>query len=220
VADGQTPRKLIAFREVGQVRLRWKAPPQGLPVAGYQIERSEGFSQPYAPLARCERTEYIDKPPVADKTYYYRVRAIYADDQRSRPSNEDNAKALSHPRLFDAQIAAQIPAKVRRGELHTIGITVRNAGSRTWNLADDKGIRFVLKSTQQWGCQDEGRLPEVAIRGPEVLRPNEAVTLQWPMVGPAVGCFENHWIVCLDVPGKPRAYIGTPLLADVEVTEH
>lgn len=221
VSDPDAPRKLVAFREVGHVRLKWFAPEQPNGIKHYELQRSDGFDKPFQALAEVSDTSYVDSDLEKDRAYYYRVAAVRNDGSRSRPSNEDNAKAISQPRLWDAEIVSHtVPSAMRLGELSTAEVTIRNTGSKPWDSSGKDGaeVRFRLDTVQQWGCDDESILPRIAIDEKRVVNPGETVTLTVPYVGMRAGRFENHWVLCLEVVGKSRAYFGTPLLVETVVT--
>ena len=213
------PRKLLAFREVEHVRLKWFAPERAPSVEEYEIQRADGFEKPFRMLKRITTTEYVDRELEMDRAYYYRVVAIRGSEA-SRPSNEDNAKALSTPRIYDAEIVSHtVPEQVRRNDPHTATITIRNTGSRAWDLKrPHEELRFFLNATQQWGSQEEGQLPRIDLAGTDVVAPGESITLKIPYSGSRPGRWENHWVLCMDVGGKGRIYFGTPLLAETVVT--
>jgi hypothetical protein len=219
VTDPHVPRKFIAFREVGHIRLKWFAPELTDDVRRYEIYRSDGFEKPAVLLAKVTGTEYIDENVVKDRAYYYHVVAVNKAGHRSRPSNEDNAKALSKPRFYDAEIIAHtLPTEMRAGDHVTATITLRNTGSKPWDITrSQKDLWFNFGCTQQWGSMDEGQLPRMALPGSKPIRPGETVTITVPYTAPRPGRFENHWILCMDIVGKGRAYIGTPLLVETTV---
>ncbi len=220
VTDPDCPRKLVAFRELGHIRLRWFAPEHRDRVDHYEVYRSPGFGQPFSLLAREKGTALVDSRLEPDKAYYYHVVAVRQDGTKSRPSNEDNAKASSRPRMWDAEIIEHdVPGDVRLGDPHTVRIAIRNTGSKPWNLGPSKnGSRVALSTTAQWGVDDEDLLPRVYLATEGTLQPGESLKVDVPYVGPREGRFENHWVMTLEVPGKPKAYFGTPLLVETVVT--
>jgi len=165
-------------------------------------------------------TEYVDRDVSNDVAYYYHVIAVDDKGHRSRPSNQDNAKALSKPRIYDAEIIAQnVPEKMRRGEAHRAEVIIRNTGSKAWDLDRPNEVQFWLETTQQWGSHDEDRLPKIALGSGGQIKPGEEVRLSFPYVGPKVGRFENHWVLSMRMPGRPPVYFGTPLLVETSVTQ-
>ena len=233
VVDPEAPRKVVAHRQLGHVRLQWFAPRRGR-AKGYEILRAAGFNQPFQMLATVsgDQLEYIDTPEELDKAYYYQVRAIDDAGRRSRPGNEDNAAALSAPRIMDAEIVAHdVPAQVRVGDVHMVKITVRNTGSKTWDLDRPAQVRYRLQPTRLWGRTNEAQLPAMELTGPARVEPGQQVILECPFVGPKPGVYENHWIMYMEVPGNRQdfsagwqseigyAYFGTPLLVETNVTE-
>lgn len=219
VQDADAPRKLVAFREVGHVRLKWFAPVSGHPVREYEIQRAEGFGMPFTTLVRMAGDEYIDTDLTKDTAYYYRVVAIDQAGRPSRPSNEDNASAIAKARFYDAEIVSHsVPAQMRQGASATIAIEIKNTGIRAWDLGQGKHPRFRLQTTQQWGIQDEGVLPCIELGEPRTVKPGDTVSLTIPFSAPKAGRFENHWVMSMDVAGKGRAYFGTPILAETVVS--
>jgi len=222
VKDLDSPRKLVAFREVGHVRLKWFAPERKKDGLMYEVYRADGFEKPFTFLAKVKGTEYIDEPPMRDQAYYYQVAAIDGEGEKSRFSNEDNAKALSSPRFWDAEIAEHtVPAQLRLGESRDVTITLRNTGSKTWEIGKaDSAVQFYLVSTQLWGVQDEGRLSKIQLAGGANVEPGQTITRTVRYAGVRAGRFENHWILRMDVAGKGAAYFGTPLLVETTVYEN
>lgn len=217
VTDSECPRKLVAFRERGHIRLKWFAPENSDAVQSYEVYRADGFQKPFSLITAVQGTDYVDSVPVPDKAYYYQVAAIDANGRRSRMSNEDNAKAISQPRFWDAEIVdCHVPARMKLGEPTTVTLTIRNSGSKTWDLSNPEGARIFLNTTQQWGCQDEGLLPDIAL-GSAPVKPGEEIKVSLPYAAPREGRFENHWVLCGDMAGKGRFYFGTPLLAETVV---
>src|SRR5262249_15286513 len=106
IKDSGRPRKFLACREFGQIRLSWFAPERGQPVKEYQILRSKGLGQPKQLLSSLSTTSYVDSNVQPDEVYEYYVVAVDADGQRSRPSNYDSARALSGHRVWDAEVTA------------------------------------------------------------------------------------------------------------------
>jgi hypothetical protein len=218
VVELDAPRKFVAHRELGHARLVWFAPVRREGVKSYEIYRAPGFQKEFKLLAQTERTGYIDEDLEKDKAFYYYIVAVRADGRRSRPSNEDSARALSRPRIWDAEIVAHtIPASVKPGEPGTATISIKNTGQRAWDLAARDGVIFRLNTTQLWGSMEEGKLTAYPLGASGVIEPGRTVSVQIPYVAPAVGLFENHWVVSLDAAGKGRAFVGTPLLVETEV---
>ena len=219
IVDNDAPRKLVAHREMDHVRLKWFAPENGLPVKQYRIFRAEGFQKPFKKLTTVkDATEFLDKSGEKDQAYYYNVKAVYADGHVSNASNDDNARALSKPRIWDAEIVSHtIPAMVKMGEFTTVTVTVKNTGQRAWNLAD-KEMYFGFKNTQCWGTNEDGKLPDMALGETGTVEPGQTVTVNVSYAAPKTGRFENHWIMVMDVKGrKERIMFGTPLLWETAV---
>jgi hypothetical protein len=221
IVELEAPRKFVAHRELGHVRLVWFAPVHREGVESYRIYRAPGFQKEFKLLAQTQRTDYIDENLDRDKAFYYYVVAVRADGRRSRPSNEDNARALSRPRIWDAEIVAHtVPAIVKMGEPGTAAITIKNTGQRAWDLAARDGLTtFRLNTTQLWGSTEEGKMTDYPLGSSGVIEPGQTVSVQIPYAAPAAGLFENHWVVCLDAAGKGRAFVGTPLLVETEVAD-
>jgi hypothetical protein len=70
---------------------------------------------------------------------------------------------------------------------------------------------------QQWGCQDEARLPAIALTK-TVVKPGDTIQVSFPYSGLSPGRFENHWVLSMDLAGKERVYFGTPLLVETFVS--
>ena len=221
IIELDAPRKFVAHRELGHVRLVWFTPVRRGGVKAYEIYRAEGFQKEFKLLAQTQRTDYLDENLDKDKAYYYYMVAVRADGRRSRSSNEDNARALSKPRIWDAEIVAHtVPTGVMMKEPVTATISIKNTGQRAWDLAArDGAITFRLKTTQLWGCMEDGRLKDYPLGASGVIEPGQTVLVQITYIAPATGLFENHWVVCLDAKGKGRAFVGTPLLVETEVAD-
>lgn len=235
IVDSTIPRKLVAHREIEHTRLKWFAPENSADVKSYEIYRADGFDKPFNLLTTCSTTEYIDKDLNMDKVYYYRVIAVNVNGNKSRTSNEDNARAISKPRIYDAEIISHnVPEKVRIGDPYTVSITIRNTGSKKWDLRYPDRLAYWFQPTQLWGVQDEKKLPKIVIDKLEV-KPGEDVTVEFPFIGPKTGRFENHWVMWMEVPDSLKkntkgnewgwtdkvqhAYFGTPLLFETTVVE-
>ena len=216
--DLGAPRKLVAHRELGHVRVQWFAPEGHGSIKGYELFRAEGLDKPFRSIVELAGFEYIDSDIEKDKAYFYRVMAVDSRGRKSRPSNEDNAKASSKARIYDAEITAQnVPGEVELGVPGSVSVTIKNTGTKPWNLgSEDKKSRVSLQTTQQWGLQDESRLPNISL-GSNTLGPGDSVKVVIPYSAPRAGIFENHWVISMDVPGKSRAYFGTPLLTETTV---
>ena len=219
VKDENAPCKLVAFREFGQVRLKWFAPQREENVASYEVYRADGFMKPFELLKTTKETDFVDEPPVKDSAYFYHVVAIDGKGNRSRPSNDDNAKALSKPRIWDAEVTQHsIPPRMQLGEERNVAVTLRNTGSKAWELARPKSeIRFLFSTMQLWGDQEEAHLPKIDLPDSGTVAPGQTVTLTIPFAAIRPGRSENHWILCMDVVGKQRVYFGTPLLVETAV---
>jgi hypothetical protein len=228
IVDDKSPRKLVAHREWAHVRLKWFAPLKAAGSETYQIERADGFEQPFKPLVESKATEYVDTSVQLDKAYYYRVIAIDSAQNRSQPSNEDNARGLSQPRLYDAEILSHnVPSEMRIGDPATVTVKLRNTGSKTWDLSRPEGLQFWLQTAQLWGRQDDDHLSRYSLPDQAAVQPGETVTISFAYVAPRVGRFENHWVMRMAVPTKGRttgwdekvrqAWFGTPLLAETIV---
>jgi len=153
-----------------------------------------------------------------DKAYYYHVVAVNGRGKASRPSNEDNAKALSQPRIYDAEIVRHtIPAEAQLGQAVKAEVTVKNTGTKEWDLTRPDEISFSLDTMQLWGSQDETILPRIPISRKTSIKPGESVKLTVPFAAPSTGRHENHWVVSVDVAGKGKAWFGTPLLVETNV---
>lgn len=229
--EKEAPRKLVAHRELGHIRLQWFAPESGAAVDHYEIERSPGYEKPFEKLAVTQATGFIDAAVEKDHAYYYRVVAVASQGRRSRPSAEDNAKALSRPRFLDAEIVSHdLPPTVRVGDPVTVTVTFRNTGSKAWDLRRPQETAYWLQPTRLWGRQNEKQLGRLAIEGTDQVAPGQPIQIQFPYVGRKPGRFENHWIMYMEKPGtrKPQksgwegkihyAYFGTPLLVETVVT--
>lgn len=227
MTDSGAPRKFVAHREIGHVRLQWFPPERDGEIKSYELYRADGFDKPASRIAEVTGTSYIDGEVQPDHAYYYHVVAVDARGRRSRPSNEDNAKALSKPRLYDAEIVAHtVPASVRQGEPVTVTVEIKNTGSRSWDIAHPERLRFWLQTSQLWGSREETKLPQIAFGEGKVIAPGQSVTVSFPYVGPRTGRFENHWVMRLAATdadpktGKPvtrEAWFGTPLLVETVV---
>lgn len=218
VSDPDAPRRFLAFREVGKIRLKWFTPTRG-DVSSYEIYRADGFEQPSSLLKTVKGTEYVDTDVTPDRAYYYHVVPIGRDGKPGRRSNEDNAKAISQPKLYDAEIVSHdIPASMTGGESIPVTITVKNTGSRAWDLSDPAKTSFRLKSMALWGSKNEAILPALEIEDRSQVRPGETVSFHFTYAAPKPGAFENHWITEMTVNGGTRAYFGTPLLAETRIT--
>ena len=221
IVELDAPRKFVAHRELGHVRLVWFTPVRREGVKAYEIYRAEGFQKKFKLLAQTQRTDYLDENLDKDKAYYYYIVAVQADGRRSRSSNEDNARALSKPRIWDAEIVAHtVPARVKMGESASATISIKNTGQRAWDLAArDGATTFCLNTTQLWGSMEDGKLKDYPLGASGVIEPGQTVSVLITYVAPAAGLFENHWVVCLDAKGKGRAFVGTPLLVETEVAD-
>jgi hypothetical protein len=221
VSDPDAPRKLVAFRELGHVRLKWFGPEREPAAASYAIERADGFLQDFHPLDTAVGTEYLDANLQPDHVYYYRVAAVDRRGRRSRPSNEDNARALSRPWTWDAEVVSHtVPGRMKLGQSESVRITLRNTGRKAWDLTHGEGgTRFVLTTTQLWGEQNEDHLPRVEISGAGPVEPGQEVTLTLPYAPIRAGRFENHWVLTMETKASGRVYFGTPLLVETHVAE-
>ena len=230
VIETEPPYKLIAHREVGQVRLQWFPPREGAEVKSYEIYRAPGFEEPFVLLDTVDGTGYLDQTGEPDRAYYYYVIAVAVDGRRSPPSNTDNARPISARRILDAEIVAHtVPDTVRIGDTNLVTITVRNTGTKTWDLNRPGEIRYWLQPTQLWGRRNEKHLGHLDIEGVSAVKTGETVTFTIPYVGPKTGLFENHWILYMEVPGDRKesksgwenpiryAYFGTPLITETFV---
>ncbi len=106
---------------------------------------------------------------------------------------------------------------MKLGESHPFAVTIKNTGSRQWNLARLDGKSYVyLQPMQQWGNQDEKTLPEIPIPAPSgVLKSGQSVTVRIPYTALRAGRFENHWSLVIEPAEKgQRACFGTPLLVE------
>jgi hypothetical protein len=218
VSDRSAPRRLCAFRELGHVRLKWFPPERPEAVIGYEIYRADGFDRPFARIASVHGTDYRDDVPKKDQAYYYHVVAIDRAGNKGRPSNDDNAKALTKPRFWDSEIVEHnLPARIQARQTHPATVMIRNTGSKAWDLTRP-GAEFSLslKAMQRWGCQDEARLPAFALKK-TVVKPGDTVQVSFPYSGLNPGRFENHWVLSIDLAGKERIYFGTPLLVETLV---
>lgn len=220
IADLDAPRKLVAFRELGHVRLKWFAPLRQASSSGYAVYRADGFEQPFRLLKKVQDTSYVDADLTRDKAYYYRVAALDSKGRPGRPSNEDNAKALSVARIYDAELSAPVPAEMKPGEKTTLTVTVTNTGSKAWDLRRPDRIIYSLAATQQWGVQDEGSLPAYALGDEGIIEPGQQVAVAVPYTAPREGRFENHWVMRVLVPGQRSAYFGTPLLSETDIVSN
>jgi hypothetical protein len=223
--EWDAPRKLVAFREVGHVRLKWfeRSAQRAGGLEGTILYRSEGFQQPMRLYRQFPAgvTEFVDSDLELDHAYYYQVTALRAGGRESRSSNEDNAKALSAPRLWDAEIVRQdIPLHMTQGQPATVSVELRNTGSKAWDCSQaQEELWFHLNTTQLWGIQEEAILPKISLEKGRMVLPGECTRLQFAYTAPQPGCFENHWIMCMDVQGR-RVFFGTPLLVETQMDPH
>lgn len=218
VTDPTAPRKLNAFREVGHIRLQWFVPDNGKAPKCYEIQRSEGLDMPFKPLARVTETGYLDNAVQMNKAYYYRVLIVDGKGKVSRPSNEDNAAAITNPRFYDAEIIeSDVPETMAEGSTATVKVKLKNTGSKAWDLTNPDHLKFFFNTTQQWGNQDENALPDIAFGKTDTINPGDTVTVEFQLAAPKTGRFENQWIVSLEVDRKYRVYFGSPLLAETVV---
>jgi len=216
VTDPTAPRKLVAFREYQHIRLKWFAPEKPGAIDHYELYRAPGFGKPFAKVASVRETGYIDMDLRADAPYYYYVVAVDGSGKVGRPSNEDNAKASSARRIWDAEIVEHtVPTEVNVGQSDSVTITIRNTGSKPWNLASDAKTKVYLRTMQQWGIQEDGKLPVISLGSTGVVSSGESVTVTVPYAAIREGRFENHWVVCADTEHR-LAYIGSPLLVETE----
>jgi hypothetical protein len=215
VIDPDLPRKLVAHRGARHVKVQWFAPQRAAEVASYELFRAEGREGVWQLRSQLAVTELVDRDVKPDPAYYYRVVAVRRDGSRSRPSIADNARAASRPRLFDAEVLEHsIPARVGLGELVTCRVKVQNTGTRAW---DPGASRLAWSATQLWGEDDELKLPRHAPGESGAIEPGQTATFEFAFAAPRPGRFENHWILTLDPPARPRAYFGTPLLVETTV---
>ena len=215
--DLDAPRKLVVLSSPNGVRVKWFTPPRlDAPVA-YEVYRSTGFDDPMALIQKMSGTELIDQPPLRDRAYYYEVVAVRNESDRSRPTVRDNGKWRTTTRLWDAEISCpSIPTTLQLGKTVTLPITIRNTGSKIWVLTDTN-LFFYLNTTQQWGSISES-LPRYPVpTSSAVVFAGQAITLNIPYKCTKAGRFENHWILCMDVVGKQRNFIGNPLLVETAV---
>jgi hypothetical protein len=239
VVELDAPRKLVAFREVGHVRLKWFAPcprqtldriqkPQDVEasirpnqVNAYRLYRADGFQRPMNLLKQfpAEVTGFVDDNLEMDRPYFYAISAVSVDGVESRLSNEDNARALSAPRIWDAEIVQHtIPTLIAQGEMKTVTVTLRNTGTKPWDFSKPEEEKwFYLNNTQLWGSQEEEDLPKISIVKGALLSPGETLEVSFPFSGPQPGIYENHWVLCVSLRNK-RVYFGTPLLVETVVT--
>lgn len=216
VKEMSAPRKLVALREMGHIRLKWFAPLEGAGLKEYDLQRADGFDKPFASLKKiaASQTEYVDADVEKDRAYYYRAVSVFNDGRVSRPSMEDNAKAISRPRIYDAEFVEQnVPETVRRGDMTTITLKVKNTGLQAWKFGS-KEIEFHLACTQIWGDQTERTF---ASKRDGIVQPGEVAVFEIPYCGPTTGRFENHWIMRIVVPGTSWAMFGSPLMVETEV---
>jgi hypothetical protein len=218
ILDDERPSKFLAHREVGHIRLSWFTPKNPAPVKSYEIYRSENAEERKRLIQTVSQTEYIDASVNPEHAYEYEVVAVRGDGRRTRASAPDSARALAAPRLWDAEIMAHtIPAQVRRGEPGTVSVTVRNTGSKSWDLRPDSGQRVYLQTTQLWNEKNEGRLAQISLGEPRVIEAVQTVTVSFPYVGREEGRFENHWVMHLESKGGSGAWFGTPLRVQTTV---
>jgi hypothetical protein len=120
--------------------------------------------------------------------------------------------------LWDAEIIAHtIPVQVRRGETGTVSVTVRNSGSKPWDLRPDSGQRVYLQTAQLWDEKNEGHLAQISLGEPRVIETGQSVTVSFPYVGREEGRYENHWVMRLEAKGGSGAWFGTPLRVQTTV---
>lgn len=218
VVDSDAPRKLIAHRELGHVRVQWFPSKNSGGIEGYNLYRADGFGKEFVFLKKVDGTEYIDDVPQKDKAYYYRVTAVKRGGRESQPSNEDNAKSLSKPRQYDAEIISHnVPSKMRIGESSMLTVTIRNTGAKSWDMTRPKELSFNLSPMQQWGCFEEGKLTKVVLDTKGMIEPGQSVTLSIPYAPDKLGRFENHWITSMELVGKSFVFFGTPLIVETTV---
>jgi hypothetical protein len=221
VVELDAPRKLVAFREVGHLRLKWFAPVHASGVSAYKLYRADGFQQPMNLIKQfsADLTSFVDDDLEMDRAYFYALSAVSTDGIESRLSNEDNARALSTARIWDAEIVQHtIPERIAQGEMRIVSVTLRNTGTKVWDFGKPKEEKwFYVNNTQLWGSQDEEDLPKITIVHQEsVLSPGEMVEVSFPYAGPQPGRYENHWVLCVSLGGK-CVYFGTPLLVETVV---
>ena len=221
VADSRAASKTYAFRESGHIRLKWFAPATPGAMTGYEVHPHRRLPQAIGP--DCFRTRHglpRRRSPEKPRHYYYHVVAIDRDGRKSRPSNEDNAKALGKPRFWDSEIVDHdLPVRIQAGQTHLATVTIRNTGSRAWDLTrPGSEFRLSLNAMQQWGCQDEARLPAIALKKTVVKPGGNTIQVSFPYSGLSPSSFENHWLLSMDLAGKERVYFGTPLLVQTLVT--
>lgn len=221
VVELDAPRKLVAFREVGHVRLKWFAPVHSSRVSAYKLYRADGFQQPMKLIKEfpSNLTSFVDDELEMDRAYFYALSAAGTDGAESRLSNEDNARASSIPRIWDAEIVQHtLPAQIRQGEMLTVTVRLRNTGTKPWDFRKPEEEKwFYLNNTQLWGSQEEEDLPKYTIAHQGgVLAPGEMVEVNFTYTGPQPGRYENHWVMCVSLGGK-RVYFGTPLLIETVV---
>ena len=221
IIDERRPQKLMAHREAGHIRLKWFAPANSANVQGYEICRCEGIGNQRRLLCSVTDTEYVDSDVRLDQIYEYEAVAVGKNGGRSPASNPDAARALSSPRLWDAEITAHtVPAQLRRGEPRTVSVTVRNTGSKDWDLRPDSGIRVCLQTAQLWDETSESPLPQISLGEPRIISPGQSVTITFPYVGRAEGRFQNHWVMRLEAKGGSGAWFGTPLRVETTVASN
>lgn len=219
IVDNRRPAKFFANRELHHIRLTWLPPASGK-VQHYEIFRGKGLNCAKQLLKTTTSLEYVDAEVQPDSIYEYEVVAVYQDGTRSVASAPDAARALSQPRLWDAEITTQtVPTVLTVGEPQSTTVTIQNTGSKEWDLRPDSGMRVYLQTAQLWEQRDEGRLPQISLGEPRVIAPGETVTVTFPYAGRSPGCFENHWSMRLEAKAGRGAWFGTPLRVQTRVSE-
>jgi len=211
VIDERRPEKFVANRELNQIRLTWFPAGDGQ-AQSYEIFRGEGMHSVKTLLTKTVKPEYVDTAVQPDHVYEYHVVAVDARGRQSPPSCPDAARALSQPRLWDAEIVDfNIPNELIVGQSQMATVTIRNTGSKEWDLRRESGMRIWLQTAQLWNEKNDGFLPQVGLGEPRVIPHGSTFTVTFPYVGRIPGKFQNHWVMRLEAKGGSGAWFGTPL---------
>lgn len=99
--------KLRVVQKRKGLELRWRPPTSGLngrplpPLAAYHIYRSqEQQTPPLAVEATTKESFYLDREFEFNRTYYYRVRAIFAQDGYAAETDDSNVAAVTPRDIF------------------------------------------------------------------------------------------------------------------------
>ncbi len=94
---GSTPViSYVQSRDSHCLRVKWEKTAED---ASYEVYRSNAKSGEYSLLAKVTADKYDDKTAQPGETYYYKVRAVYADGEISKYSKAASGKALTQPKI-------------------------------------------------------------------------------------------------------------------------